>query len=270
MERPAWASPGTDISVPSVSRMHDYYLGGSHNFEADRAAARRAMEHLPGLPKVAQAGRAFMRRAVRYAVGAGITQFIDVGSGIPACGGVHEAVFKLSPTARVVHADHDPVAVAHGRRLLDGEPRAAVIAADLRRPRQILEAPEVRELLDLRLPTALLLIGVLDFIEDVDDPYSAVATLRDALAPGSLLVIGHTAYDGMPVPEDRAARLTEVYRDIRHPLIMRTQDRIARFFEGYEMVEPGLVSPPHWRPDAPAEPEDPYAFTGYAGVGRSA
>ncbi|ANW17045.1 SAM-dependent methyltransferase [Streptomyces clavuligerus] len=270
MERPAWASPGIDISVPSVSRMHDYYLGGSHNFAADRTAARRAMEFLPGLPKVAQARRAFMRRAVRWAIGEGITQFIDIGSGIPAYGSVHESALKLSPDARVLYADHDPVAVAHGRLLLDGEPRAAVVAADLRRPRQILESPEARELLDPDRPTALLLIGVLDFVEDTDDPYAAVAALRDALPRRSLLAIGHTAYAGMPVTEAEADRMTEVYRDIRQPLTLRTHDRIARFFEGYEMVEPGLVSPPDWRPDTPADPDDPYAYTGFAGVGRTA
>ncbi|MER6910273.1 SAM-dependent methyltransferase [Streptomyces sp. NPDC000594] len=270
MERPAWASPGIDISVPSVSRMHDYYLGGAHNFAADRAAARRALECLPGLPRTVRATRAFTRRAVRYAIGEGITRFLDIGSGIPAHGGVHETALKLSPDARVLSADHDPVAVAHARALLQDEPRVDVVTADLRRPRQILESPEARRLLDPGLPCALLLIGVLEFVEDADDPYTAVATLRDALAPGSLLVIAHSARDGMPVPEERAARMAEVYRDIRHPLIMRTQDQTARFFEGYEMVEPGLVSPPNWRPDAPAEPEDPYAHAGFAGVGRSA
>ncbi|MER5769770.1 SAM-dependent methyltransferase [Streptomyces sp. NPDC001985] len=273
MERPAWAPPGIDISMPSVSRMYDFYLGGSHNFEVDRQAARRAMEFLPGLPKVVQANRAFMRRAVRYAAGQGITQFIDVGAGLPTPGGdrtVHEVALRADPDARVLYIDHDPVVVAHARAVLEEEPRAAVAHADLRRPRQILDSPELAGLLDLRRPVALLLLSVLHFVEDADDPHGAVARLRDAFAPGSLIVVNHAAYDGVPVPEEQAARAVGVYRDIRQPLTMRTHDRIAGFFEGYDMTEPGLVSPPRWRPDAPAEQEDPYAFAGFAGVGRKA
>ncbi|GGZ37373.1 hypothetical protein GCM10010387_34410 [Streptomyces inusitatus] len=270
MERPVWAAPGIDISMPSVSRMHDFYLGGSHNFEVDREAARRVLALLPGLPKVMQANRAFMSRAVRYAAARGVTQFLDIGSGIPAFGGVHEVALKADPDSRVLCADRDPVAVAHGRAALGKGAAAAFIAADLRRPRQIIDSPEFAGLFDPDRPVALLLLSVLHFVEDADDPYGAVAELRDALAPGSLIVINHAAYDGVPVPEEQAARAVDVYREIRNPLIMRSQDHIARFFEGYEMVEPGLVSPPDWRPDAPAEQEDPYAFTGFAGVGRKA
>ncbi|MFF0448735.1 SAM-dependent methyltransferase [Streptomyces sp. NPDC004609] len=270
MERPAWAPPGIDISVPSVSRMYDYYLGGSHNFEVDREAARRAMRFMPGLPKIMQANRAFMRRAVNYAVERGVTQFLDIGSGIPTFGNVHEVAQKANARCRVVYVDHDPVAVAHGRAVLETYPQTAVFAADLRKPRHILESPEVGELLDLRQPVALLLVAVLHFVEDSDDPYGAVGELRDALAPGSLIVITHAAYDGVPVSQEQTADAVGVYRDIRNPLIMRSHEQIARFFEGYEMVEPGLVSMPHWRPDTPAEQEDPYAFSGFAGVGRRA
>ncbi len=141
MERPAWAPQGIDISVPSVSRIYDYYLGGSHNFEVDREAARKAMEFMPGLPKIMQANRAFMRRAVRYAVQEGVTQFLDIGSGIPTFGNVHEVAQAADPEARVVYVDHDPVAVAHSRAVLDGNDRAAVVTADLRKPREILAAP---------------------------------------------------------------------------------------------------------------------------------
>ena len=133
MERPAWAPQGIDISVPSVSRMYDFYLGGSHNFEVDREAARKAMEFLPGLPKIMQANRAFMRRAVRYAVDQGIDQFLDIGSGIPTFGNVHEVAQAAHPGARVAYVDHDPVAVAHSQAVLDGNDRAVIAAADLRR-----------------------------------------------------------------------------------------------------------------------------------------
>ncbi|MGW0465569.1 SAM-dependent methyltransferase [Streptomyces sp. NPDC003027] len=270
MERPAWAPPGIDISVPSVSRMYDFYLGGSHNFEVDREAARKAMEFVPGLPKVMQANRAFMRRAVRFAVQQGVTQFLDIGSGIPTFGNVHEVAQAASPDARVVYVDHDPVAVAHSEAVLAGDDRSAVVAADLRKPREILNSPEVGRLLDLDQPVALLLVSVLHFVEDADEPQQAVAELGEALAPGSLLIICHAGYEGIPLPQERVGGAVDVYRDIRNPLVMRTREEVQRFFDGYEMVEPGLVFMPDWRPDGPVDQEDPYAFSGFAGVGRKA
>ncbi|MFE2293729.1 SAM-dependent methyltransferase [Streptomyces sp. NPDC059452] len=272
MERPAWAPQGIDISVPSVSRMYDFYLGGSHNFEVDREAARKAMEFLPGLPKIMQANRAFMRRAVRYAVDAGIDQFLDIGSGIPTFGNVHEVAQAADPRAKVAYVDHDPVAVAHSQAVLEGDDRSVIAAADLRRPREILANQEVTGLLDLDRPVALLLVAVLHFIEDADDPRGAVAGLREALAPGSLLILTHASYEGIPLSREEADGTVGVYRNIRNPLIMRTREEIGAFFDGYEMVEPGLVSMPDWRPDTPQSPgqEDPYAFSGFAGVGRKA
>jgi len=270
MERPAWAPRGIDISVPSVSRIYDFYLGGSHNFEADREAARRAMEFMPGLPKIMQANRAFMRRAVRFAAAEGITQFLDIGSGIPTFGSVHEVARAVSPQARVMYVDHDPVAVAHSQAVLAGDEHADVLAADLRKPREILDSPQVRGLIDQNRPVALLLVAILHFVEDMDDPYAAVAELRDALAPGSLLVLSHASYEGIPLPPERAEGAVDVYKDIRNPLVMRSRDSIARFFEGYDMVEPGLVPMPHWRPETAPEDEDAYSFSGFAGVGRTA
>lgn len=270
MERPAWAPQSIDISVPSVSRIYDFYLGGSHNFEADREAARRAMEFLPGLPKIMQANRAFMRRAVDFAVAEGIGQFLDIGSGIPTFGNVHEVARRSDPRARVVYVDHDPVAVAHSRSLLEDDEHTAVLAADLRSPGQILDSTEVKELLDLDRPVALLLVAVLHFVEDADDPRAAVAALRDALAPGSLLILTHASYEGIPVPQEQAGGAVGVYRDIRNPLVMRSREEIAAFFEGFEMVEPGLVPLARWRPGDDAGQEDPYAFSGFSGVGRRA
>ncbi|MFD5715213.1 SAM-dependent methyltransferase [Streptomyces pharetrae] len=270
MERPAWAPRSIDISVPSVARIYDFYLGGSHNFEVDREAARRAMEFMPGLPKIMQANRAFMRRAVRHAVDQGITQFLDIGSGIPTFGNVHEVAQAADPGARVVYVDRDPVAVAHSQAVLDGNAHADVVAADLLKPQDILTSPQVERLLDLDRPVALLLVAILHFVEDADDPYGAVAQLSDTLAPGSMLVLTHASYEGIPLPAERAGGAVDVYKDIRNPLIMRSRDEIARFFEGYDMVEPGLVPMPHWRPDTAPEDEDPYAFSGFAGVGRTA
>ncbi|MET9556143.1 SAM-dependent methyltransferase [Streptomyces sp. NPDC006645] len=270
MERPAWVPQGIDISVPSVSRIYDYYLGGSHNFEVDREAARKAMEFMPGLPKIMQANRAFMRRAVRFAIGEGVTQFLDIGSGIPTFGNVHEVAQAADPAAKVVYVDHDPVAVAHSKAVLDGNDHATIVAADLRAPRQILDSPETLELIDLAQPVALLLVSVLHFLEDDDKPFAAVAELTDALAPGSLVVVSHAAYAGIPLPQERVAGTVGVYKDIRKPLVMRTEEEIAGFFDGYDLVEPGLVPMGKWRPEYPAGEEDPYALSGFAGVGRKA
>ncbi|MFJ6949449.1 SAM-dependent methyltransferase [Streptomyces wuyuanensis] len=270
MERPAWAPPGIDISVPSVSRIYDYYLGGSHNFEVDREAARKAMQFLPGLPKIMQANRAFMRRAVRYALSEGVNQFLDIGSGIPTFGNTHEVAQTADPEARVVYVDHDPVAVAHSQAVLEGNERAGIVQADLRKPADILAHRETTRLLDLERPVALLLVAVLHFLEDSDDPRRSVAELRDALAPGSLVIVTHASYEGIPLPKEQAGGAVGVYKDIRNPLVMRSREEIAGFFDGFEMVEPGLVSMPDWRPETPAAQEDPYAFSGYAGVGRKA
>lgn len=271
MERPAWAPQGIDLSVPSVSRIYDYYLGGSHNFEVDREAGRRAIEAFPGLPKIMQANRAFMRRAVRFAVDEGVTQFLDIGSGIPTFGNVHEVAQAASPGARVVYVDHDPVAVAHSRAVLDGNEDAVIVAADLRSPRDILDSEETGRLLDLDRPVALLLVAVLHFIEDADDPAKAVAELRDALAPGSLLVLTHASVEGGPRRPEEGERVQNVYRSASSPLIMRSRHAVEAFFDGFELVEPGLVSAPLWRPDGSDDDElDPVVFSGFAGVGRKA
>lgn len=265
MQRFAWAPRSIDISVPSVARIHDFYLGGAHNFAADRATAREAMAQAPGLPQLAQAGRAFTRRAVAHASGLGITQFLDIGSGIPGGDGVREAARRHSPHARVVHVDHDPVAVSHGRAALAGDPLAACVAGDLRHPEELLADPELHEVLDLDRPVALLLIAILHFVADEDDPYGAVARLRDALAPGSVLALAHASAEGAG-PEGVA----RVYENIRNPLILRSRDDIARFFEGYDMVQPGLVPMPRWRPQAPVDDEGTHAFGAFAGVGTRA
>src|SRR2546422_744629 len=170
MERPAWAPQGIDLSVPSVSRIYDYYLGGSHNFEVDREAGRQAVEAWPGLPKLMQANRAFMRRAVRFAVDSGIRQFLDIGSGIPTFGNVHEVAQAAAPDAKVVYVDHDPVAVVHSRAVLEGDGSTDIVAADFRKPADVLDSEPVARLLDLRQPAALLLVALLHFVEERADP----------------------------------------------------------------------------------------------------
>ena len=268
MERAAWAPQGIDLSVPSVSRMYDFYLGGSHNFEVDREAARQAMEAWPGLPKLAQANRAFVRRAVRYAISEGVTQLLDVGSGIPTFGAVHETAVALDSGCRVLYADNDQVAVAHSRTVLQETPTADIVSADLRTPQDILESAEAERLLDLRQPVALFLTSVLHYVEDKDEPEKAVRALAEALAPGSLLAITHASTQ--PGAKQGCSALRAVYGTSNAPLTVRSRSAIEELFGDLELVEPGVVALPEWRPEDPLEQEESAAFGGFAGVGRKA
>lgn len=264
MERPLWAPQGIDLTRPSVARMYDYYLGGSHNFEVDRAAARKALEIWPELPVIMRANRAFMRRAVRYAVSRGISQFLDLGSGIPTFGNVHEVARAADPSARVVYVDNDAVAVAHGRAIVADDPHVGVVSADVREPEDILGAPETARVLDLGKPVALLMVALLHFVEDSDGPAQIVARMRDRLAPGSCLVVTHASDEGGRIV--KADESKDPYRRMGNPLIMRSRAEIRVFFEGFDLVDPGLVFMTDWRPDA-ADEEDPARSIGFAGFG---
>ena len=270
-DRPSWAPQGIDLTVPSVSRIYDYFLGGSHNFEVDREAARVAIKALPGIPKIGQANRAVMRRAVRFAVDRGITQFLDIGSGIPTFGNVHEVAQAAHPGAHVVYVDNDPVAVAHSRAVLDGkQDDTTIVAADLREPGTILDSPEVARLLDLSRPVALMLVAVVHFLADEDRPADVIATLRDALAPGSVMVITHATLENGPTPTGQRG-VQKVYQRTATPLIMRSAAELEPFFAGFEIVEPGIVPLPFWRPDSPpSDEDDPSVLHGLAGVGLKA
>ena len=194
-----WVPAGIDTSKANIARVYDYWLGGTHNFLADQDAARVMIAVEPNTRAVARANRACLGRAVRYlAEQAGIGQFLDIGSGIPTAQNVHQVAQQAAPESRVVYADIDPVAVAHSRLLLQDNPGAAVIQADLREPEAILAAPETQLLLDFSQPVAVLLFAVLHFIPDEDDPWQIVATLRDALAPGSYLVLVHGTSESRP------------------------------------------------------------------------
>ncbi|AXI77354.1 SAM-dependent methyltransferase [Peterkaempfera bronchialis] len=264
MDRPTWAPQGIDLTKASAARMYDFFLGGSHNFEVDREAGRRAIEILPDLPKIMQANRAFIRDAVRQSAAAGVTQFLDIGSGIPTFGNVHEVALEASPDARVVYIDHDPVAVAHSQALLAEVPQASVVEADLLRPKEILARVEADGLVDLNRPVALLLVAVLHFVEESADPYALVGELRDALAPGSRLVLSHASQDTRPA---EASRIEDLYQRVGTPFVMRTRQQVERFFEGFE-PDPGVVLIGEWGDNAQAADDDPSRFSGYVGVGR--
>src|SRR6266487_1666874 len=189
--QPDWVPTDVDVDVPSAARVYDYFLGGAHNFAVDRALAEEIARMTPDVGDTMRAGREFLRRAVRFLVRAGISQFIDIGSGIPTVGNVHEIAQRLLPSAHIVYVDIDPVAVAHSRALLTGNDRVAVLHADIRDPQKILSDPALRGLIDLSRPVAILLAGIMHFIHDEDDPPGIVARLRDAVAPGSYLAISH-------------------------------------------------------------------------------
>ena len=264
MTRPEWAPDDIDISVPSAARMYDYYLGGAHNFAVDRELAEKALRAMPDGRALARANRAFLQRSVRFLTRAGIRQFLDIGSGIPTVGNVHEVAQRIAPDARVAYVDFDPIAVSHARALLADNPGAVALHGNLREPDRILADPALRELFDLDQPVAVLLLAVLHFVADANRPDEIIGTLRDALAPGSYLVISHGTDEGRSTEA-----LEQVYRNTVTPLAMRDRARVRALFAGFELLEPGVVWAPQWHPD---QPEDvgtqPERSGSYVGVGR--
>jgi len=263
----AEAPAGVDARRANMARVYDYWLGGTDNFQADRDLGRQILAVEPSVRAIARANRDFLGRAVRFLSGAGIRQFLDIGSGIPTQGNVHEAAQATNPAARVVYADIDPVVVAHSRAILSRNQNAAVIPADLRDPAAILADDTTRRLIDFSQPVGLLLVAVLHFIADAEEPAELVATLRDALAPGSYLVLCHAAEAG-PI---MAQPLEKVYnQSVSGSLRIRSGSEILPFFEGFELLDPGLVSGPEWRPDpaAVARGEAAHMWGLLAGVGR--
>ncbi|MDQ5855850.1 MAG: SAM-dependent methyltransferase [Actinomycetota bacterium] len=265
MQQPSWASVGVDLEHPSVARVYDYYLGGSHNFAVDRQVARQAIELWPELPLIMQANRAFLRRSVRYLVSQGITQFLDIGSGIPTEGNVHEVAQVASPETRVVYVDIDPVAVAHSREILVGNERTDIVQADLCDVGAILDNPRAKRLIDPDQPLAVLMVAILHFFPDEADAASIVAQYRKVMAPGSHLALSHASHQG---PPDQVRPLTEHYRRTTAPLTMRTRLEIEGLLSGFEVVAPGLVFLPLWRPDSPVDVGDHPERFGLAVVGR--
>jgi len=231
--------------------MYDYYLGGSHNFASDREAAEQVIRAIPNVRQIAAANRAFVRNAVRHLLDLGVRQFLDIGSGLPTVGSVHEIAQAADRQARVVYVDIDPVAIVHAGHLLAGNDRAVAIVADLRHPEAILSHRRVRETLDLTQPVGLLLVSMLHFLPDTD-AYPAVAHLRSTLATGSGLVISHVAAEGMARQNSDAA--AAVYRRSTAPGgAVRTRAQIEEFLHGYDLLPPGLVWVSQWQPGSLAD-----------------
>jgi hypothetical protein len=244
-----WVPSGIDISRPSVARMYDYYLGGKDNFAIDRAAVERVEVSMPDVRQVARENRAFLRRAVRFMAGAGVRQFIDIGAGLPTVGNTHEVAQQAASGSRVVYVDNDPIVLAHGRALLAADRSTIVITADLHHPAEVVQHQEIRRLIDFGQPVGVLLIAMSHFLT-VDERDHVMGTLREAMAPGSYLAATHVTRDGHP--RESFEGVESAYRATPTPIYFRTHAEILRFFDGFTLVEPGLVTIDEWRPD-PAE-----------------
>jgi hypothetical protein len=250
-----WAPPGVDITKPSVARVYDCYLGGKDNFAIDREVVEQTKRIFPPDWEVARGGldnRRFLQRVVRYLVAeAGIRQFIDFGSGLPTLGNVHEIAQDISPQARVVYVDNDPIVLVHARALLGDTETTRVLTADLRRPAEILEHERVREFIDFSRPVGMLLFAILHHINDDEDPSGIAAYLRDAMMPGSYLAISHFHNPGEARPEDsdRAAMCEKLFSEKLGTGRWRTRAEILDYFGDLTLIEPGLVPLPDWRPD---------------------
>jgi len=258
---------GFDTNVAHPARVYDYWLGGKDNFAADREAAEQAIAAFPGVVSGVRANRAFLSRAVRYlAAEAEIRQFLDIGTGLPTVDNTHEVAQRVAPESRVVYADNDPIVLSHARALLTSSSgRTAYVHADIRDTGKILDA--ARSTLDLSLPVAITLLGVLQLIPDADDPYGIVTQLTEAIVPGSYLVISHPTCDiDTAAMTEMAKRLNE--RSAPAHMTLRTHAQISRFFDGLDLLEPGLVPVNRWRPDSGAVLQPVRDVPNYCGVAR--
>ncbi len=263
---PEWPPPDLDFSKPTIARAYDALLGGKDNFEADRALAEYACEHIPGLRESAWENRKVLVRGVRYLAGeAGIDQFLDLGSGLPTAQNTHQVAQASNPDARVVYVDIDPLVCVHGRVLLAENDNTKVITADIRDTAAVLEHPTVTGLLDFDRPIALMLVGMLHYLSpDVAD--DVVSAYRDALAPGSHLFMTSLVDTGLPAQQE----LARITRENLDEGWARTPEEIEHHFGDFELVEPGVVYTALWRPDEPVDPENlsPGEQLGMAGIAR--
>jgi len=255
------APVGVDITRASIARVYDCYLGGKDNFAVDRQVVQRAIQVTPDGPEAARANRAFLARVVRHMVSEGIRQFLDLGSGLPTQGNVHEIAQQVDPSVRVAYVDNDPMTLVHGRALLANSPHTVVVQADIRHPAEILDNPEVRNLIDFDRPVGLLLVAILHHLNDHEDPGGLAKIYRDALPAGSFLAISHFR---LPGDEHReAARKALVIEKIFNETLgtgrWRQQEEILSYFGELELLEPGLVPLPEWRPDS----SEPSALTSF-------
>ncbi|MFG2054337.1 SAM-dependent methyltransferase [Micromonospora sp. NPDC048930] len=267
---PEQPSSRIDPSVPHPARRYDYWLGGKDNFAADRRSGDAVAEAYPAIRTTVIENRRFMHRATRYLAGtAGIRQFLDIGTGIPTSPNMHEVAQGVAPESRVVYVDNDPIVLAHARALLSSTPEGATayVDADLREPERILAHPDVRATIDFDRPVGLMLVAILHFLTDADDPYAITRRLVDALPSGSYLVVSHATID--LVPRDIAATAAPVTTTSMIDMAFRSRDEFGGFFDGLEFVEPGISPVTEWRPDDAPEQRLPAAHASmYAAIAR--
>ncbi|WP_438387905.1 SAM-dependent methyltransferase [Actinopolyspora saharensis] len=258
---------GVNMQCPSAARMFDYCLGGTANFAVDRQAVDRLLPEVPEIQVYARATRAFLCRVIRFLCDRGIDQFLDLGSGMPTVGNVHEIAGRRRAGARVAYVDVEPEVVSHSKELLRGTEGVTVTQADMREPEAVLAAPGVAGLLDFSRPIAVLAVSVLPYVPDADDPPGIVRRYRDNCAPGSYLAVSHGAPLTMSVDQVRSSEY--VYQSTHTPLTMRSPERIRSLLPGYELLEPGLVPLPEWRPepDVNAAQDSTRSANGLAAVG---
>ncbi|MEU3457378.1 SAM-dependent methyltransferase [Micromonospora sp. NPDC006766] len=261
------ASPEIDASLPHSARIYDYWLGGKDNFAADRAVAEALAAAIPTIRAMAAENRHFVHRMARHlVVKAGVRQFLDIGTGIPTRPNLHEVAQQIAPETRVVYVDNDPIVLVHARALMISteQGRSEYLHADLREPEKILQDPALTGTLDLDQPVALSLIAILMLLKDADDPWGKVRVLMDALPSGSYVAITHPTADFDP--EAMAAAVSSATQG-GMTLVPRSEAEVARFFEGWELIEPGIVPVMAWQPDG-GGPSDPHAAYYWAGVAR--
>ena len=240
------ASPDFDTTVPNVARIYDYLLGGKDNYEADRAAAAELQRALPDIAQACRENREFAGRVVRFLAGeAGISQFIDIGTGLPTMGAVHEIAQGVRPQARVVYVDYDPVVVSHAQALLARNERVAVVRADLRTPREMITHPDMRRMIDFGKPVAVLILATLHFVTGEEQPHEIVRLLRNTMPAGSYLAISHATADDVTPEEEVNGTL--VYKNASAPVIPRHFGEVLQFFDEMTLVTPGVVSISRWR-----------------------
>jgi hypothetical protein len=259
-----------DLDTPNAARLYDCFLGGAHNTAIDRKVAREFTAMAPHWTLGAWLNRSFLRHAVRFMTEQGIDQFLDLGSGIPTVGNVHEIAQQANPAARVVYVDYEPVAYGAAHEMLADNPNATILHADLREPAMVLNHPETRQLLDFSRPVGLLIVGVLLFLPDSDRPAEVIETYSDQLVPGSYLAISHASQENVtPAISAEIDRVVSTYHSVNEQLTLRGKEEIAGWFAGTELVEPGLVPYPDWRFEGEGLTEDELACRfGYVGVGR--
>jgi SAM-dependent methyltransferase len=240
---------GLDTSVPNVARMYDYYLGGKDNFAADRMAAEEIVRLVPAIRTQAIENRKFLQLAVRYLTAqAGIDQFLDIGVGLPTQGAVHNVAHEANPQARVAYVDYDPVVISHASALLAQPGSSVAVLGDLREPAALLDNPVIRNHLDFTRPVAVILVAILHFVSDDDDPAAIIATIRNALAPGSYLVISHAVRGRVP-DRKAAGRALEIYHQSGQRAYPRAEAEITGLLDGFELISPEVMAPYAWLPE---------------------